>query len=65
MQCTSEAKRNVETGLNEQWFGRMWFDEGGSLRTMLGICEAMDPPEDEDDDAPPLLLRSSIGGQLS
>jgi|EP00942_MAST-04A_sp_MAST-4A-sp1_P007162 dual specificity tyrosine-phosphorylation-regulated kinase 2/3/4 len=48
---TSEAKRNVETGLNEQWFGRMWFDEGGSLRTMLGICEAMDPPEDEDDDS--------------
>ena len=45
---TSEAKRNVETGLNEQWFGRMWFDEGGSSRKMLGICEAMDPPTSED-----------------
>ena len=42
---TVEAKRNVKTGLNEQWFGRMWFSEGGKPRSRLGICEAMTPEE--------------------
>jgi|EP00945_MAST-04E_sp_MAST-4E-sp1_P008673 serine/threonine protein kinase len=42
---SADAKRNINTGLNEQWFGRMWFSEGGRIRNQLGICEAMAPEE--------------------